>query len=70
MNNVKCPHGHTPTFCSCRFNLWRLSHGENIQVACCDAGGTVQVGMNVCDGQIIQTKVGLKNDLVTFHRQD
>lgn len=30
----------------------------------------MQVGMNVCDGQIIQTKAGLKNDLVTFHRQD
>lgn len=30
----------------------------------------MQVGMNVCDGQIIQTKVGLKNDVVTFHRQD
>lgn len=55
---------------SSRFNLWRLSWGENVQVACYDTGGTVRVGMNVCDGQIIQTKVGLKNDLVTFHRQD
>lgn len=53
-----------------RFNLWSLSWGENVQVACYDTGSTVQVGMNVCDGQIIQTKVGLKNDLVTFHRQD
>lgn len=39
-------------------------------MACYDTASTVQVGMNVCDGQIIQTKVGLKNDLVTFHRQD
>lgn len=53
-----------------RFNLWSLSRGENVQVACYDTGSTVRVGMNVCDGQIIQTKVGLKNDLVTFHRQD
>lgn len=30
----------------------------------------MQVRMNVCDGQIIHTKVGLQNDLVTFHRQD
>lgn len=33
-------------------------------------GARLRVGMNVCDGQIIQTEVGLKNDLVTFHRQD
>lgn len=44
--------------------------GGNVQVACFDAGGAVRVGMNVCDGQIIQIKVGLKNDLVTFHRED
>lgn len=30
----------------------------------------MQVGMNVSDRQIIQPKVVLKNDLVTFHIQD
>lgn len=39
-------------------------------MACYDTGSTAQVGMNVCDGQIIQPKVGLKNDLVTFHGPD
>lgn len=53
-----------------RFNFWSLSRAENVQVACYDAGSTVQVGMNVFDGQIIPTKAGLKNDLVTFCRQD
>jgi hypothetical protein len=32
--------------------------------------GVVQVGMTVGDRQIIQPKVVLKNDLVTFHRPD
>lgn len=68
-------HGHAaldaePHIYLSRFNLWSLSQGENVQVVCYDIGSAVQVRMNVCDGQIIQTKVGLKNDLVTFHRQD
>lgn len=59
-----------PHIYSSRFNSRSLSRVENVQVACFDTGSTVRVGMNVCDGQIIQTKVGLKNDFVTFHRQD
>ena len=64
-SNTPIPHIYVS-----RFNLWSLSRGENVQVACYDSGSTVRVGMNVCDGQIIQTKAGLKNDLVTFRRQD